>query len=1431
MEKPIYVKYANDRSESYSISTRICINDAGEKYVIKKADTEAAKWHIKQLYENYINLKKILEELPDNCYKLNQCTLKQDEIVFEYVEGQNLEQKICQLIKAGLQDEADVIIKQYVDMVRTLAKQQFVNTASFEQVFGMRLEEETARCMPITDIDLNFNNIMLGHEYTIIDYEWVFYFPIPVDFVIYRALYSLSISLGDMGSVSNEDEHSFESLCKKWGISVDEISVYRQMEQGFQNYVNGNHCTLGNLYLESGKKVIDVSEAVTEQYQRQQQYNFQIFYNYGEGYKEEDSVIYNVQPEQGGKIHLIFDIPENVVSLRIDPGNHSCMLTMEKCDFSFITNGCALNDKVVCFVTDDPQIYIESKEQHITQIDVQIFLEIMDKTVCECVIQEHTKNNEIQQKLSDDNLILSQEKQDLLKNIEIQKQDLEQTERLKRKLELQFEEQLERITKMKEEKDNITNALVTANSELAGIRNDLRLSNEAYQQILASGSWKVTAPMRSIRRFVIRHFNNRYTRQFMRGLHSLERDGVGVTAKKVKRWMKKKRTNMRNEQVAFSGIVGQNARRISEMQELDSLDKTIAVQLHLYYEDLLEEFCEYLNHIPYDFDLYISCQETANKKRIQQKAEKIRKVKKVVIRGVPNRGRDIAPVFVWFADELSQYDYMLHMHSKKSLYTGSERKGWRQYSLDSLIGNESLVRKVFGLLENEKGIGLVYPDNHEDVPMLAYSWLANDGEGRRLLNSLNIPFEGGIFSYPAGSFYIAKVDAIRPLFDRGFMIEDFPEEAGQTDGTLAHAIERGIAFVAKHQGKTGAIVDYREDVIRIGSSNKAFRPYYGQTKESVKEQLSQYDVISFDIFDTLITRCVLRPDDLFVLMQRKIKEKYDIEVDYLKVRKQAESLAWQKKNCYTNIHDIYEELPALLNISHSLAMKLKQLEIDTEIELVMPRRDVLEVYNTLRKIPGKQIIFVSDMYLTGEIIGKMLTKCGYKDWDALYVSCECGLRKDADTIWNDILSRYGALKFIHVGDNPRSDWQTLIDRRNEAMWIINSFDAFKMDESYNALRDIVEKPGGMRLEDSLILGMTVNGGIYNSPWVGTPYTGIPEITDAWTLGYSSFGHILTNYIRKIDLNAEDNQILLFLAREGYLLQKLYHVFHEASGLPERENYYFEASRRCVTVAAAKDIEDVKEIIGQYYRGKLSNMLQSRLGIDLPQGVEDVELSLDLDAPENTLQVMKTLKPFYKEMFEQFATERQAYLQYITQLSQEEQWNRLMVIDVGYSGTIQYFLCKLLDEKVGGFYLATFKTKPDILGCVCKAVYDKSHQHIQAIGRTQLFLESVLQAPYGQLVRFDIVDGIATARHKKPDIVSDEIISLQQGILDYCAQFGTILKDLNGQFSDVDDTVIRVYDTFLHGKYMSSDVAAIFGVEDDYCSNKTLRFNRETDQWL
>ena len=84
-----------------------------------------------------------------------------------------------------------------------------------------------------------------------------------------------------------------------------------------------------------------------------------------------------------------------------------------------------------------------------------------------------------------------------------------------------------------------------------------------------------------------------------------------------------------------------------------------------------------------------------------------------------------------------------------------------------------------------------------------------------------------------------------------------------------------------------------------------------------------------------------------------------------------------------------------------------------------------------------------------------------------------------------------------------------------------------------------------------------------------------------------------------------------------------------------------------------------------------------------------------------------------------------YLKYIEQIiPRREKWDKAVVVDVGYAGTIQYYLAKIMNQKLAGAYLASFgNTKPDKIGCHMDVMYKDTTDFNRVIFLTQLFSEA------------------------------------------------------------------------------------------------------------
>jgi lipopolysaccharide biosynthesis protein len=226
--------------------------------------------------------------------------------------------------------------------------------------------------------------------------------------------------------------------------------------------------------------------------------------------------------------------------------------------------------------------------------------------------------------------------------------------------------------------------------------------------------------------------------------------------------------------------------------------RPVAVVAHIFYPDQSSEIEHYLRNIPFPADLFISTDTRAKAQKIAQVFRSWDKGK-AELRLAPNRGRDIAPKLVGYAGVHLRYDYVLHIHSKASIHT-PDWWPWRGYLFETLLGSPEIVRSIFAMFAAVPRLGMVAPHHYEPLTKRV-GWgdnfpLASE-LARRIGFRLN-PDPGRDF--PSGSMFWARSVALHPLLRLKLSYSDFPEEAGQVDGTLAHAVERLFFMSTEYAG-------------------------------------------------------------------------------------------------------------------------------------------------------------------------------------------------------------------------------------------------------------------------------------------------------------------------------------------------------------------------------------------------------------------------------------------------------------------------------------------------------------------------------------------------------------------------------------------------------------------------------------------------------
>jgi glycosyltransferase involved in cell wall biosynthesis len=227
-----------------------------------------------------------------------------------------------------------------------------------------------------------------------------------------------------------------------------------------------------------------------------------------------------------------------------------------------------------------------------------------------------------------------------------------------------------------------------------------------------------------------------------------------------------------------------------------------ALHAHFHYPELAADFLRKIDANGARCDLLLSTDETG-KARILRKATAQYRRGEVDIRVFPNRGRDIGAFLTAFGEDIaSRYAIVGHVHGKRSPTAGGQsdpRLGdrWREFLWQNLLGERhAMMDAIVARMAADPTLGLVFPDD----PHLC-DWRENRENAQALAARMGMtgplpPF----FDFPIGTMFWARSAALKPLFDLKLARDDYPPEPIPYDGTILHAIERLLPFVAQHAG-------------------------------------------------------------------------------------------------------------------------------------------------------------------------------------------------------------------------------------------------------------------------------------------------------------------------------------------------------------------------------------------------------------------------------------------------------------------------------------------------------------------------------------------------------------------------------------------------------------------------------------------------------
>lgn len=265
------------------------------------------------------------------------------------------------------------------------------------------------------------------------------------------------------------------------------------------------------------------------------------------------------------------------------------------------------------------------------------------------------------------------------------------------------------------------------------------------------------------------------------------------------------RTSKPRDLVTNAGLTWVVPQSASEETYAAAATQKILAVAHIFYADMAEEILQRLSVLPKGYYLVATTSNEENQAQIRAVMERYGVEGEVRV-VASNRGRDIGAFLVDCNDVLSsgKWDIVVKIHSKKSVqddYNAAQL--FKTHLYDNLLNSRAHVANILAEFAAHPALGMVLaPLPHMGYPTMGHAWFTNREPAQAVAKRLgiNVPFDKDMPLATYGSMFIARPQALAKLVNAGFKPENFPVEGGYKDGSLAHVLERLMAYAALSEG-------------------------------------------------------------------------------------------------------------------------------------------------------------------------------------------------------------------------------------------------------------------------------------------------------------------------------------------------------------------------------------------------------------------------------------------------------------------------------------------------------------------------------------------------------------------------------------------------------------------------------------------------------
>ncbi|MDR1531830.1 MAG: methyltransferase domain-containing protein [Clostridiales bacterium] len=240
----------------------------------------------------------------------------------------------------------------------------------------------------------------------------------------------------------------------------------------------------------------------------------------------------------------------------------------------------------------------------------------------------------------------------------------------------------------------------------------------------------------------------------------------------------------------------------------------VLLVFHVDYDGFIPNAICYANNMPDQYDILFTVIGDETYKRLKEQSATLPITNNYEIMQMENHGHEVSSLLVTAAPYVFGYDLVFFLHDKKAKQMGTILLGssWQKKCFENLLSNETYIENVINLFDRESDLGMAFPPGPYR-PFGLWS-LILDGEWRNSWNATKKILEDFKITVdytkkkqpvaPLGNMFVFRPESLKLLLNgknkKGWLYSDFPEEPNKYDDTIFHGIEQAYPYFVQQAG-------------------------------------------------------------------------------------------------------------------------------------------------------------------------------------------------------------------------------------------------------------------------------------------------------------------------------------------------------------------------------------------------------------------------------------------------------------------------------------------------------------------------------------------------------------------------------------------------------------------------------------------------------